>query len=67
MREVKAAGVPVKVGDEHNVTIEAVGEKGDGIAKIDGFVLFVPNTQQGDSLKVRVTKVLKRFGFAEPA
>ncbi|MFH0868366.1 MAG: TRAM domain-containing protein, partial [Candidatus Woesearchaeota archaeon] len=33
---------PVKVGDEIDVKIEAVGEKGDGIAKKDGFVLFVP-------------------------
>ncbi|MBI2129647.1 TRAM domain-containing protein, partial [Candidatus Woesearchaeota archaeon] len=33
---------PVKVGDELDVKIEAVGEKGDGIAKKNGFVLFVP-------------------------
>lgn len=56
---------PVNVGDELNVKIEAVGEKGDGIAKKDGFVLFVPNTQQGDDVRVRVTKVLRRVGFAE--
>jgi len=40
---------PVKVGDELEVTIEAVGEKGDGVAKKDGFVLFVPNTKQGSA------------------
>jgi predicted RNA-binding protein with TRAM domain len=38
---------PVNVGDELDVTIDAVGAKGDGIAKKDGFVLFVPNVQQG--------------------
>jgi predicted RNA-binding protein with TRAM domain len=57
--------VPVDVGDEVDVTIEAVGEKGDGIARKDGFVLFVPNTKEGDNVKVKVTKVLKRVGFAE--
>ena len=56
---------PVKVGDELDVKIEAVGEKGDGVAKKDGFVLFVPNTSEGDEVKVRVTKVLRRVGFAE--
>jgi predicted RNA-binding protein with TRAM domain len=56
---------PVNVGDELDVKIEAVGEKGDGIAKKDGFVLFVPNTKEGDNVRVRVTKVLRRVGFAE--
>ncbi len=56
---------PVRVGDEIDVKIEAVGEKGDGIAKVKGFVLFVPNTSQGDNVKVRITKVLRKVGFAE--
>ena len=56
---------PVKVGDEIDVKIEAVGEKGDGIAKKDGFVLFVPNTKEGDEVKIRVTRVLRKVGFAE--
>jgi len=56
---------PVKVGDEMDVKIEAVGEKGDGIAKKDGFVLFVPNTKAGDEVKIRITKVLRKVGFAE--
>jgi len=57
--------VPVNVGDEFEVTIEAVGAKGDGIAKKEGFVLFVPGVQKGDSVKIRVTKVLRKVGFAE--
>ena len=56
---------PVKVGDELDVKIEGVGEKGDGIAKIKGFVLFVPNTKEGDEVKVKVSRVLRKVGFAE--
>jgi predicted RNA-binding protein with TRAM domain len=56
---------PVKVGDELDAKIEAVGEKGDGIAKKDGFVLFVPGTKQGDNVRIRVTRVLQKVGFAE--
>ena len=56
---------PVKVGDELDVKIEAVGEKGDGIAKREGFVLFVPNTKEGQEVRIRITKVLRKVGFAE--
>ncbi len=56
---------PIRVGDEIDVTIEAVGAKGDGIAKVKGFVIFVPNTKQGETVKVKVTKVLRKVGFGE--
>ena len=56
---------PVKVGDELDVKVEAVGEKGDGLAKKDGFVLFIPGTKAGQEVRVKVTRVLKKVGFAE--
>jgi len=56
---------PVQVGDVIALKIEAVGEKGDGIAKIEGFVIFVPNTKEGDEVKVKITKVLQKVGFGE--
>lgn len=56
---------PVKVGDVREVKIEAVGSEGDGIAKIEGFVVFVPGAKMNDSVKIRITKVLKKYGFAE--
>ncbi len=64
-RDFRQSFAPVKVGDELDVKIEAQGEKGDGIAKKDGFVLFVPGTKQGDEVKIRVTRVLQKVGFAE--
>lgn len=56
---------PVREGEEFDVTIDAVGAKGDGIARKEGFVLFVPGTKTGDSVRIRVTKVLQKAGFAE--
>jgi len=56
---------PVSQGEELDIHIEAVGEKGDGVAKIKGFVLFIPNTQAGEDCRVRITKVLQKVGFAE--
>ena len=64
-RDFRPKFAPVKVGDELDVSIDAVGEKGDGIAKKEGFVLFVPNAKKGDQVKIRVTRVLRNVGFAE--
>ena len=56
---------PVNAGETYDVSIDAVGEKGDGIAKIKGFVLFVAGVKKGDYVKVKITKVLKNVGFAQ--
>ncbi|MFH1650005.1 MAG: TRAM domain-containing protein, partial [Candidatus Woesearchaeota archaeon] len=58
----KQQSAPVKEGEVLDVTIEAVGEKGDGIAKKEGFVLFVPGTKQGERVKIKITRVLKSVG-----
>ena len=52
-------------GDEHDIDIVAMGAKGDGIAKIEGFTVFVPDTKMGDRLRIKITKVMDRFGFGE--
>ncbi len=56
---------PVKVDEELDVKIEAVGAKGDGIAKTKGFVLFIPGAKEGDEVRIKITKVLRNVGFAE--
>lgn len=56
---------PVKVGDELDVTIEAVASKGDGIAKVQGFVVFVPGAKQGEQVRIRVTDVRSRHAVGE--
>ncbi len=56
---------PVNVGEEYDVEIEGVGAKGDGIAKINNFVTFVPNTKKGDKIRIRITSVARKFAFAE--
>ncbi len=56
---------PVKVGDELDLTIEATASKGDGIAKRDGYVIFVKNAKQGDTVKVKITEVRARYSVGE--
>ena len=55
----------VKEGAELEVTIGAVGKKGDGVAKVDDYLIFVPGTEEGQTVKVKVTKVLEKVAFAE--
>jgi len=57
---------PVRPGDTLEVTIEDVGSEGDGIAKVEGFTLFVDGADEGETVEVEVTEVKPRFGFAEP-
>ena len=56
---------PVKVDGEYDVTIDEVGVKGDGIARVQGFVVFVPNTKKGENVKIRVTQVMRKFAIGE--
>jgi len=65
MYEERRSFAPVKVGDEIDVKIESVGQKGDGIAKVSGFVIFVPNTKEGDEVKIKISRVLRKVGFGD--
>jgi len=56
---------PVNVGDTHTVKIEGRGKGGDGIARVQGFVVFVPGANVGDEVKVRINAVRRRFAIAE--
>lgn len=61
----RAPTPPVSEGDIVDVTVEAVGDEGDGIAKVDrGYVLIVPGGRPGDELSVRVERVHENVGFA---
>lgn len=56
---------PVKVGDVVSVTIEATASKGDGIAKKDGFVIFIKDAKQGQTVNAKITDVRARFAIGE--
>ncbi|HVC26855.1 MAG TPA: TRAM domain-containing protein [Nitrososphaerales archaeon] len=54
---------PVEVGKEYEVTISDISRRGDGIAKIGGFVTFVAGGKQGQSAKIKVTQVSNRYAM----
>src|SRR5713101_1783353 len=57
--------VPVEEGQELTLTIDALGRRGDGIARLNNFVIFVPGAQAGDQVKVRITTVRGSFATGE--
>jgi len=64
-REQRGPPAPVNVGDVQSVKIEGKGKGGDGIARIQGFVVFVPGVNVGDEVKVRIKELRRRFAIAE--
>jgi predicted RNA-binding protein with TRAM domain len=56
---------PIKEGGEYDVKIEDTGRDGDGIARIEGFVVFVSGAKVGDEVKIRVNSTRRNFAFAE--
>ncbi len=51
----------LKVGDNVNLKIDAIANGGEGIGRIDNFVVFVSNTAINDEIKVEITEVSKNF------
>ncbi len=57
--------MPVEKNKEYIVDIIDNGFEGEGIAKIDGFTIFIPNTIKGEKVKILIVKVLKSHAFGK--
>ncbi len=56
---------PVKENQELEVVIDDIGSRGDGIAKLQGYLIFVPRSKIGERAKVRIVSVGGKFAVAE--
>ena len=56
---------PVETGKEYDVQVTEISRKGDGVARVQGFIIFVKGGRVGQKTKVRVTHVGDRFATAE--
>ena len=45
--------------------INEVGSKGDGIARVKNFVVFVPGANKGEKTRIKITDVRNRFAIGE--
>ena len=56
---------PVEVGKEYEVDVQETSRRGEGIARIQGLVTFIPNTKPGDHVKIKITRISRRSAEAE--
>ncbi|MBH0171205.1 MULTISPECIES: 23S rRNA (uracil(1939)-C(5))-methyltransferase RlmD [Fictibacillus] len=57
------ADLPVHKNESYEVDIVDLTHEGAGVARVNGFTLFVPNTLPGERAKIKVIGVKKGFGF----
>jgi predicted RNA-binding protein with TRAM domain len=55
---------PVEEGKEYEVEVTEISRRGDGVAKIEGFVIFVQGAKVGQKVRIKVDRVGPRFASA---
>ncbi len=58
---------PVELGEELEVDVTELSPKNEGIAKVQGYVVHVPNAKPGDHVKIKITKIGDKTANAEIA
>ena len=61
----RANKMPVKKNETYIVEIIDNGYEGEGIAKIEGFTIFIPNAIKGEKVKILIVKVLSSHAFGK--
>jgi len=56
---------PVELGEELEVEITELSPKGEGIAKSQGFVIYVPDTKPGERVKIKVNRITEKAANAQ--
>ena len=57
--------IPVKKNEEYVVEILDNGFGGEGIAKIEGFTIFIPNAIKGEKCEILIVKVLTSHAYGK--
>jgi len=61
----KLSRVPFKIGDNLSLTIDDIAFGGEGVGRVDDFVIFVPFVLVGEMVGVEITEVKKNFARAK--
>ncbi len=56
---------PVEMEKEYDVEITELSRRGDGIARVQGFVIFVEGAKAGQKAKIQITSIGERFAKAK--
>ena len=65
-RTTGGSSKPVETGKEYTVDITDNGSAGDGIARVEGLIIFVKDAKAGyKNVKIKINSVKDRFATAE--
>ncbi|CAG9620409.1 23S rRNA (uracil(1939)-C(5))-methyltransferase RlmD [Sutcliffiella rhizosphaerae] len=55
--------LPVQKNEYYDVTVQDLTHDGAGVAKIDGFPIFIQNALPDEEVKIKIIKLKKGYGF----
>jgi len=56
---------PVGLGEELEVDVTELSPKNEGIAKVQGYVVYVPNAKPGEHVKIKITRIINKAADAQ--
>lgn len=60
-----ASMIQLKKNDQLTVEIEDLTHDGNGVAKVEGYPLFIKGALPEETVRIHVVKTLKKYGFAK--
>lgn len=62
-RAEKSSSIILKEGSTYDITIKDIGKKGDGVAYLDKYIIYVPGAVKGTTVKVKIEKISGTVAF----
>lgn len=63
--KTEVQGPVIEEGKELEVHIESISKKGDGVAHIGKYILYVSGTKAGQNVKIRITRISGSVAFTQ--
>jgi translation initiation factor 2 subunit 2 len=60
----RQTSVSISEGMTYEVTIKDIGKKGDGVAFLDKYIIYVPGSIKGSTVKIKIQKISGTVAFA---